>query len=80
MQRDGRHFQLALQGAPVEAFDVAQLVDVAAAACVDLAGRHRPKHERIIRVRAVRDVDGPGGRRSPRHDDGFRGFCACRSA
>ena len=75
VQRDGRHFELAREGAAVQRLDVRELVDIAAVARVDLTSRERPEHEGIVRVRAVRQPDragrasGPagGGRHSSSH-------------
>ena len=78
VQRDGGDFQLARERAAVQAFDVAELVNVPPAAGVDLARCHRPEHEGVIGVGAVRDMDCAGNR--GRHDAGLRGFCAWRTA
>ena len=79
VQRNGGDFELAGKRAPIEALDVGQLVRVAAATRVDLAGGHCPEHERIVRIRAVRDADDARQCRAG-HDGGRRGFCAWRSA
>src|SRR6267143_412904 len=57
MQRDGGDLQLTGERAPVQGFDVAELMHVPAAARVDLPSRHRPKHEGVVGVGAVGDVD-----------------------
>ena len=60
VQRDRRDLELAPERAPVQRFDVAQLVDVAPAAGVDLAGRERPEHERVVGIGAMRQMDRAG--------------------
>ena len=47
------------QRALVQTLDVGQFVLVAPGAGVDSPGGERPKHERIVGIRAVRHVDGP---------------------
>src|SRR5437867_3579667 len=60
MQGDRGDFQLPGQRAPVQRLDVGQLVHVATAAGVDFSGRHRPEHECVVGVGAVRDADNAG--------------------
>src|SRR6267143_2942381 len=60
VQRDRGDFQLTRERAPVQRFDVRQLVHVATPARVDFSGRHRPEHECIVGVGAVRDADNAG--------------------
>jgi len=57
VERDRGDLQLAGEGAAVQRLDVGQLVHVATVAGVDLALRHRPEHEGVIGIGAVRDAD-----------------------
>ena len=61
VQRHRRHLELAVEGAAVQRLDVGELMLVAPGAGVDLAGGQRPKHEGVVGVRAVREVDGAPG-------------------
>src|SRR2546422_7551785 len=61
VERDGRHFQLAGEGAPVQGFDVAELVHVAAVAGVDPPRGERPEHESVLPVPTVRPMNRVGG-------------------
>ena len=58
VNRDRRDLELAAHRALVEALDVLQLVDVGQPFGIDLPGGERVEHERVVRVRAVGDVDG----------------------
>ena len=60
VNRHRRDLELATQRALVEAFDVLELVDVSQVFGVDLAFGKRVEHERVVRIRAVGDVDGGG--------------------
>ncbi len=59
MYRHRRHFQLASHGPLVELLDPLQLVLEAQLACLDGSRCQSVKHEGIVGVRAVRDVDDP---------------------
>src|SRR5262249_38669552 len=80
VQRNSCDLELAGQRAPIQALDVGELVYVAPPPRIDLARSHRPEHERIVRIRAVRDADDARQRRSAGHDGDLRGFCVWRSA
>src|SRR4051812_25096547 len=58
MDGDGGDVQLAAKGAAVEGFDVLKLMDVLDALRIDLPIGEGVKHERIVRVRTVRKMDG----------------------
>jgi hypothetical protein len=54
---DGRHFQLARAGAPVQGFDVLQHVLDLDALGFHLARGERVEHEGVVGIRAVADTD-----------------------
>ena len=61
VDRDRGHLQLGAAGALIERLDVLQLVDVRQAFGVDGAGRQSIEHERVVRIRAVGQVDDAAG-------------------
>src|SRR5689334_20911907 len=58
VDRYGGNVKFATQRASVQRLDVLQLVHVADAVGVDLSVGERVEHERVVGVRAMREVDG----------------------
>jgi hypothetical protein len=56
VDRDGRDLELAAEGAPIEGFDVLQLVDETQITGLDEIAGQRPEHERIVTVRRMCDA------------------------
>ena len=58
VEGDGRDGELSRHRAPVERFDVGQLVDEGETLGIDASFGERVEHERVVGVGAVRDGDG----------------------
>src|SRR5690242_10613669 len=60
VNRDCRDLELSAQRALVERLDILELVNIAQLAGIDLPFRKRIEHERVVRIRAMSDVNGAG--------------------